>query len=242
MKNQYFADKRDFAKYELLLDLVEGIPGTCRLTIIPMLTAPDGTGEGRRTKYECGNRRPKLYEFLMKCLDQKRRDIRCLREYLGSHRFTYSPYRDEPPYFTHQGRCAYFRGVPNDLLESAVVFLDPDIGLPPQEDEPPPRNNLHKYLFWEDAEALAGRTSVSSVLVIYQHLQFDKRKIQADIDKRCNVLARRLGTRGVFYMTDKDIAFFIVTWDSAMHGHVMAVLEQQELRHSLRYGNTLSAG
>jgi len=46
METQYFGDKRDFRKYELLLDLVEGLPGPRQLTALLMLT--DAVRTGRR--------------------------------------------------------------------------------------------------------------------------------------------------------------------------------------------------
>jgi hypothetical protein len=38
MKDQYIADRRDFVKYESLLDLVELRPARHKLTFIPLLT------------------------------------------------------------------------------------------------------------------------------------------------------------------------------------------------------------
>jgi len=63
MKNQYFGDRRDFCKYELLLDLV-ACHGREPPALIPMLTPNDGSGEGNITGYECGNRRALVYTFL----------------------------------------------------------------------------------------------------------------------------------------------------------------------------------
>lgn len=64
MKNQFFADRRDFFKYDLLLELLEGgqLSG---LTLVPMLTPDDGGPDGRFTRYRCGNRRAGLYKFLL---------------------------------------------------------------------------------------------------------------------------------------------------------------------------------
>ena len=63
MKNQYFADQRDFLKYDLLVEVVENTPGICRLTNIPMLTPNDDTGEGDVLSYDEGTRRSDIFHF-----------------------------------------------------------------------------------------------------------------------------------------------------------------------------------
>ena len=39
MKHQYFADRRDLFKYDLLLDILAAVPSLERLTFVPMLAA-----------------------------------------------------------------------------------------------------------------------------------------------------------------------------------------------------------
>jgi hypothetical protein len=46
MKHQFFGDRRDLFKYDLLLDVLRGMPALARLTLIPMLTPDDGSGHG----------------------------------------------------------------------------------------------------------------------------------------------------------------------------------------------------
>src|SRR5687768_13727041 len=82
MKNQYFANGRDLFKYDLLLDVLAGVPELRRLTFIPMLTPNDASSEGNRLLRVAPSRRPDLLNFLNQCLRDGRRDISCLHELL----------------------------------------------------------------------------------------------------------------------------------------------------------------
>jgi hypothetical protein len=67
MKHQYFRDRRDLFKYDLLLDVLAAVPNLERLTFVPMLTRNDDTGEGRRVALSASRRRPALTAFLSRC-------------------------------------------------------------------------------------------------------------------------------------------------------------------------------
>lgn len=69
MKNQYFGDRRDFFKYELLLDLASCVKGR-RLLLIPMLTANDSAREGSFIGFSRGSRRQLLFECVSTRLPQ----------------------------------------------------------------------------------------------------------------------------------------------------------------------------
>ena len=73
MKNQYFGDRRDLFKYDLLLDVVES-HGANRLTFVPMLTPNDDSGEGRLTQSDSRGRRVAVFEFLKGSLESGTRD------------------------------------------------------------------------------------------------------------------------------------------------------------------------
>ena len=64
MNNKFFADKNDFFKYDLLLEVMEKSPFLKQLTFIPMLTPMDDRKGGELKDYKPGNGRMDLYEFL----------------------------------------------------------------------------------------------------------------------------------------------------------------------------------
>jgi hypothetical protein len=70
MKNQYFGDKRDFFKYNLLLDLLECLD-LATLTFIPMLTPDYGTNEGHFKSYKCKDRRRLKFRISFLILQNK---------------------------------------------------------------------------------------------------------------------------------------------------------------------------
>jgi hypothetical protein len=48
MKNQYFGDRNDYFKFDLLAFLCDSLPGVQRLTVLWLLTQDDGSGDGRK--------------------------------------------------------------------------------------------------------------------------------------------------------------------------------------------------
>ena len=152
MKNQLFADKRDFFKYDLLLEILNGIPDFHQLTFIPMLTSDDNSNHGGQTKYQLGKRREDLFYFLRGCLERGARDIHHLRAYFSNQSFAYTPHLDSD-HFTHDNREEYFLSIPDSALRRALVFFDPDNGL---EVKSTKRGNGRKYLLYSELKALFG--------------------------------------------------------------------------------------
>ena len=87
MKNQYFADKRDFLKYDLLLELFDALPEINLLTSILMLTENDQTREGKFKQYPVGGGRKYLHAFLWGCIERGSFDVRNLREFFSEPAF-----------------------------------------------------------------------------------------------------------------------------------------------------------
>jgi hypothetical protein len=170
MKNQYFADRNDYFKYDLCVFLAENLLGIERFTFVPMLTADDGGGDGGKVDYPMGVGRESLYQFLWGCLEDGRREVVRLRDYFTGNRFSfeYLPYGDTlEREFIHANREAYFREIPADALRSAVILVDPDNGLEVRTSRP---GNFHKFIRYSEARDLFDRMGRNSVLVLYQHL------------------------------------------------------------------------
>jgi hypothetical protein len=128
MKHQYFADRRDFYKYELLLDFVEKHPLPKRLLSILMLTPDDESGEGDITEYPVGVRRPKLFRFLKSCLSNGQRRLPSLRHFMEQAGVDYKPLHDDH-YFHDSIRSDYFDECAQIASDYPLIFFDPDIGL-----------------------------------------------------------------------------------------------------------------
>ena len=229
MKNQYFADRRDLFKYDLLLDLVEAHGGR-RLTYVPMLTPNDGSSEGKLSQADCRNRRRDVFDFLKSCLDNEQRNIRKLRELIPNFGVTFLPYRDDTV-FTQEGRAEYFESVASDSLRNSVVFFDPDIGLETGTSSYMVRSGPEKYLLYAELSSVWSRMPEDSVLVVYQHLQKDATKHAGDVARRINDLRERLRAVSLAVQSH-DLAFLV----SVRHAETAERVRKALLDHSDRHG------
>jgi hypothetical protein len=206
MKNQYFGDRNDYFKYNLLIYLAEELSGIRKLSIIWMLTKDDASGDGAKTRYSKGPGDRKLFRFLRESLDGGVRDVARMNDYFkeAGHGFACCSYGAEK-LLLHQDRANYFGQIPSENLVDAVVFLDPDNGL---EVKSATERNLHKYVKYEEVKSIYGKMSSDSCLVVYQHLPRIDRKyflynLYRDLKEylKCPVPAS---------ITDNQVAFLIL--------------------------------
>jgi len=220
MKNQYFGNKRDLFKFDLLLELMAG--GRFRqLTYVPMLTPPAATSkEGNQLRRSAGPFNSEVFHFLRE--HRSSADIRELRK-LFAHRqqFDYSAHRDDA-YYSYQERTEYFRAMESSELRSACVFLDPDIGIERGSLPYMKKAGLEKYLFLDDLETLVER-SENSVFIVYQHLQKDAGKRLGDIRDHIEALSKRFGIAAVPFVRQDDLAFYAIAKDEAILGEAAKI-------------------
>ena len=209
MKNQYFGDKRDLFKFDLLLDLMTS-GGFRQLTYVPMLTPPDSTGEGRLTRNAATGHRHELFEFLAERRSSRTLDIRCWRQFFSTeHRFAYRAYLDDREDYTFEFRRTYFGGIEGEDIRHACIFIDPDIGVERAKIRSADRS---KYLFIDDLEGLLKR-SHDSLFIIYQHLQKNANHRLGNIADHIRVLTARLDLKAVPFIREGDLAFYAVARD-----------------------------
>lgn len=221
MKNQYFGDKRDLFKFDLLLDLMES--GCFRqLTYVPMLTRGDATGQGKLAAKDGVGHRPTLFSFLSERRSARELDIRHWREYFSQVKgIVYRPYRDDHDDYSFEGRNKYFGGIDADVIEGACILVDPDIGLQRRTRSYMGQRGLNKYLFVEDLARLFER-SRNAVIIIYQHLQKDARHRLIQIGSDVEVLCKSLCLKAVPFIRDGDLAFYAVSRDESLVRSVAA--------------------
>jgi hypothetical protein len=232
MKNQYFADRRHLFKYDLLLDVLADVPALdLRLTYVPMLTPDDPRGEQARTSGTPGQRRPHLATFLT----QGMRNISTLRAFFAVEGVRYRPYRDTE-YFDPTQRQEYFGAIPAPLLDTALVFLDPDLGLATGGEEGLRRTGSASYLFSEDVVSLFRRLGESTVMVISQQLPRGHLPMVDAILGPAQELARRLDHPGIAYVTDEEVVFYGIGRSAEVHQALIRAFERHGKRHSLAAG------
>jgi hypothetical protein len=231
MKNQYFGDRRDFFKYDLLLDLI-GSHGNRRLTFIPMLTPNDRSGEGQLTRYECAGRRSLLLESLQTAVKSGERDIRLLRTIMPAFGVRLNAHRDAH-HFEHESRALYFDSVPDEWLADTVIFFDPDVGLQTGSRGYMRQSGLQKYLMYSELAAIWNRASGNSVVVVYQHLQRNASKHTSDIQRRLADFKTHLAANSVWAIRQRDLAFLVAVQDDSLARRTGSTLENYALRHGL---------
>lgn len=236
MKDQYFADKRDFMKYELLLDLV-GQFRPRRLLSMLMLTPDDDSAEGNLVTYMPGLRRPELHAFLQGCLSARTRRVGLLRDFMTAVGVDYIPYRDDE-YFA-RGRQAYFAACAQLARDHKLIFLDPDVGLETGTDGYMRRRGPDEYLMHLELAAIADAAPREAVFVVYQHLPNDKRLALTSTERKCRALSAAVRAPRAVYATDRDVAF-LVTSRGSEACEVAARVVLNHARHGLAVGDVAS--
>jgi hypothetical protein len=237
VKNEYFGDRSDYFKYDLLLELLETMTFPGDLTFIPMLTAGDGSGDGGLTRYDCGTGRYGLYWFLQYCLGTKQRDVRQLRRFFISLPHAYRPYRDDHEkngYFTHKDRAEYFDGIPGPALAHSLVFLDPDRGIEVKSARP---SEAHMYVLYNELRSLIDRMGDGSVMVVFQYLSRFLRPADRSayfLRIRQN-LSERLRIPDPLCVADDRVAFFVAAKSTDRAARAREVVERYAERRSLIY-------
>ena len=209
MKNQYFGDKRDYFKWNLISVLLGTHDSNRSLSYLPMLTPDDSLNEGRFTSYPVGKGDQKIHDYLCDCLRRGYRDIKALRKLFIDLDIHYDHYWDDR-YITDTGYEDYFPSIPLTALMDDLVFIDPDVGIVPMSRSSMIRNGIEKYLQWRDLDGISTRIGSNTTLLIYQHLQFNAHKVVSDLDYRCEGLQKIWPEKSVDYIRDKDIAFIAV--------------------------------
>jgi predicted nucleotidyltransferase len=232
MKNQYFGDKRDLFKFDLLLDLMASGRFE-QLTYVPMLTKFDPlSAEGKLIPRTSGKYGHGLFEFLSAIPSSTERDVRLWRRYFADQkRFLYHAFRDDSDGYTFDGRKDYFRSIEANALRRACVFLDPDIGIERGSPRYMKRSGLDKYLFLDDLKELIGRCE-DSVVIVYQHLQHDAGKRLGDIKAHLAVACDELGVKAVPFVRQNDLGFYAVATDEALLREVARAFSSHAEKHA----------
>ena len=235
MKNQYFGDRRDLFKFDLLLDLMAS--GRFRqLVYVPMLTQADATGHGGLAPADEHGHRPELFAFLSERRSSRVLDIRNWREYFSRNKeFVYRAYRDDREDYSFGGRGAYFTGIDESMLRGACILVDPDIGIQRRTRAYMAQHGLEKYLLIDDLAGLLER-SQDSLIIVYQHLQRHAGRRLGNIADDVKILSRRMNLTAVPFIRQSDLAFYAISRDESLVRTAAATF----FAHAERIGNLQS--
>jgi hypothetical protein len=202
LKNQYFGDINDYAKFAILRAVTLGGRS---LAVCWLLTPDDARGDGRFTRYLGQPRRfrrfdPNLFDVLARAVSSGCREVGVVEDarLLGDTTF-YGPLVPEAP----AARQAYFDELWRLSQGRRVIFFDPDNGLEVPS-VPYGRRGARRYLYWHELEAgwLGGFS-----LIVYQHYRRVPRI--PFVDGLLDEIEKRLGATPFVLMTAR-VAFFVV--------------------------------
>jgi len=225
VKNQYFGDRNDYFKFDLLIFLAEELTGIRKLSAIWMLTQDDGSTDGGSIKYRRGGGNKFLFNFLQNGFAEGRQVSKITGYFSKYHEpqdggFVFNSYRDDA-FFTNSNRKSYFDEIPAEFLQSAIVFLDPDNGL---EVKSANGKSLHRYVKFEEVKAIYDRMGPDSCLVIYQHLPRIDRKYFLYCLYRD--LREYLNSPVPLSITDNQVAFLILAKEKKRQEEVRKLLHE----------------
>lgn len=184
-----------------------------------MLTAPDGSTDGRLLAYLCNPRKyrdrdPELFDWLKQVVGCER-DRRTARiegsALLGSVSFQSRILTD-----SYSERREYFSECATRFGGCDIVFFDPDTGLEIKS-TPRGRKDSCKYLYWN--EVSKAFTAASSVL-IYQHYPREHRA--GYIARLARALLERTHAARVFSFGTPNVLFLLASQER----HVAAFRER----------------
>ena len=222
MKNQYFGDRRDYFKYEVLERLAAGLTEMQQLTCLWMLTPPDGTGQGH-VPFTPDPELPDLTGFFRSRLnsaDPGQIRVGKMGAYFEGRPFGFFSYRDDREDFGPATRSEYFTSVPDEALRRAVVFFDPDNGMEPGR-------ATEKHLRFEELARVLARMDAASVAVVFQYSR--------RVGDFWAVMARQLRDRllrHLAYIAEPTLAFYVLAGSADRRDEACGVLRRIATRHT----------
>jgi hypothetical protein len=231
MRNELFADEHDFAKYDLLLEIIEKTPHISKLASFVMLGPDKNNLQGSRTDYGPGLRRHRLHAFLQDCIqgrNGRQRKLSELRQFMATY-CEYLPYGDDnPSAFSHTNRDAYFANAQDKDFENALVFFDPDTGLETRN-ESSMKDKPGEYLFWKELETVFKRATQvhpESLFGVYQHFNYQAPESQKRtiFQEKVGGLLSRLRPSAVVAVSSIDTTLFLFGREVSKLGHLAALL------------------
>jgi hypothetical protein len=222
MKNQYFGDKRDYFKYDVLERLATDVSDIQQLTCVWMLTPRDASGQGR-VPFVADPELPELTEFFRSRLDsgdRNRTRVAEMRVYFGGRPFRFFSYRDDREDFGVASRMEYFASIPDEALRSSVVFFDPDVGMEPAFGD-------EKHLRFDELASVLARMDETSLAVVFQYA----RRVPDFWTLMAHQLLDR-AHRPLAYIAEPSLAFYVLSSSVPRRDETLEVLNRIAARHT----------
>jgi hypothetical protein len=143
-----------------------------------------------------------------------------MRTYFDMQPFRFFSYRDDREDFGGGTRSDYFAGLPDEALQNAVVFFDPDNGMEPGRAS-------EKHLRFEELAVVLARMDTSSVAVVLQYWRRVRDFWTVMAQELVDWLRHPLAC-----IADPSLAFYVLTRSPERRDEVREVLERIATRHT----------
>jgi hypothetical protein len=224
MKNQTFGDNRDLLKFDLV-DYIMGTELVERFTYVPMLT-PDETGieEPQFCRHEAtgGGQNEELVALLDNSVINEKREIGQLDQFFENRGVKFWIYNRDK-FFTHAGRQAYFEGLKGELIESALILIDPDKGL--EEGQ-----NGDGNLLFSELKDIYERMGEQSLLMFTQRFPYDLRRDYLDI--RVEQIKDMIPGVQPISLDDLDTLIFFLAKNQKVQDELLRLLREYTQRYA----------
>jgi len=231
---KYFGDDRDFFKYDLITHVLRST-NLINYAFIPMLTRHRDSNEGNKAPNNNAARSEKLFQFIDLCPNKSLEHWEAwLSDYVESYK-TIEPV--DETFFSDENRALYWKKfLPLASTEQALVFVDPDTGLETGGDSYLRKAGRDKYLLNAELGKLIEALPDSSCLVIYQHLQRNKKRHELDVEKKLNQVRAVEASLYIGAYREDDLVFIFISKKNNVHEEVFAALTKYHKKIAHQYG------
>jgi hypothetical protein len=231
---KYFGDDRDFFKYDLLTHVLSSTD-LINYAFIPMLTRHRQSNEGNKAPNHNTARSEELFRFIDLCPNKS---LKHWEAWLNDHVESYKTIEPvDETFFSDENRALYWKKfLPVASTEKALVFVDPDTGMETGGESYLRKAGRDKYLLNAELGKLLGVLPGSSCLVIYQHLQRNKKRHELDVEKKLNQVRTVDAEIYIAAYREDDLVFIFVAKNSKVYEKIFAALTKYHEKVAHQYG------
>jgi hypothetical protein len=226
---KYFGDRYDYFKYDLITRMLESLK-TNHYVFIPMLTDHRNDNEGQTKPVNSAGKSPELLNFINECQSKSLTHWeKWLRGYVNQYH-TIKPV-DEVVFDASNREEYWKRCLPLVAQDNSLIFIDPDTGIELGRSSRIPQKDRIKYVMNDELKDLVVRIPVSSILMIYQHLQRIKDYRQRDFETKVNLLNGITQDSHACGYREGYLAFLFVSRSRQIYNALCACLEDYASRN-----------
>lgn len=221
---KYYGDDRDYFKYDLISFVLE----ECDFDsygFVPMLTEHRYDNEGNIVPTPSSCKSQELLNFI--CSHSKP-DLNNWEIWLKRYVLSYTTVQPvNSTYFGNGNRNAYWSKFNHVIsMPESLVFFDPDTGLQAGRKSPIKKEEYEKYILNDEMPDILNQLSETSVFVIYQHLQFNSKKRESDVERKIEVISNMAAGVKVSAYREKDLAFLFISKSRDVEERIRLALEK----------------